>query len=168
MAIIYSDHEIESLADEHKIFGPGDWYNRTRLRPKRGHFERHMDVAGIATSQFRLIFRQSNRKVLVRFGDVCDKQFSSLTLNREGITRLVDEASPHKHELWGRAERANVTFSNIPRESSIVNMVGQPEGHTQCRVIEYFRDILGYTYLGNWEKPSPATAMSSESGSPIG
>ena len=33
-----------------------------------------------------------NRKVLARFSDVGDKQFSSLTLNRERITRFVDES----------------------------------------------------------------------------
>ena len=32
-----------------------------------------------------------NRKVLARFSDVGDKQFSSLTLNRERITRFVEE-----------------------------------------------------------------------------
>lgn len=32
-----------------------------------------------------------NRKVLGRFSDVCDKQFSNLTPNRERITRFVDE-----------------------------------------------------------------------------
>ena len=33
-----------------------------------------------------------NRKVLARFSDVGDKQFSSLTLNRERITRFVGES----------------------------------------------------------------------------
>ena len=32
-----------------------------------------------------------------------------------------------------------------------MNTVGQSEIRTQRRVIEYFRDTLGYTYLGNWE-----------------
>lgn len=58
MAILYSDHEIESLVNERKIL-PADWYSRTRPKPKRGHLERHLDVAGVETSQFRLILRQS-------------------------------------------------------------------------------------------------------------
>ena len=58
MAITYSDHEIESLIGERKIL-PDDWYGRTRLRPKRGHLERYLDVAGAATGHFRLIFRKS-------------------------------------------------------------------------------------------------------------
>jgi len=34
-----------------------------------------------------------NRKVLARFSDVCEKQFSSLTANRERITRFIQEST---------------------------------------------------------------------------
>ena len=32
-----------------------------------------------------------------------------------------------------------------------MSTVGQREIHTQRRVIEFFKNDLGYTYLGNWK-----------------
>ena len=58
MAATYSDREIETLIKEHKSL-PVDWRNRIRLRPKRGHDERHMELTGDAASEFRLIFRRN-------------------------------------------------------------------------------------------------------------
>ena len=58
MAVTYLDHEIESLVREDKLV-PADWRNMVRLRPKRGHDERHIDIAGDAGSEFRLILRQN-------------------------------------------------------------------------------------------------------------
>ena len=63
MAVTYLDHEIESLVREEKLV-PGDWQNVVRLRPKRGHNERHLDIAGDAGSEFRLILRQNRINLL--------------------------------------------------------------------------------------------------------
>ena len=58
MTVVYSDQEIRALLREPKSL-PDDWRDRTELRPKRGHRERHLDVAGDGGSEFRLILRQS-------------------------------------------------------------------------------------------------------------
>ena len=39
-----------------------------------------------------------NRKVLARFSDVCEKQFSSLAANRDRITRFLDESISGERE----------------------------------------------------------------------
>ena len=59
MAITYSDQEIATLVQEGKPL-PADWHKRTRLKPKRGHHEQHLDLAGVAGNEFRLIFRRSS------------------------------------------------------------------------------------------------------------
>ena len=59
MAITYSDQEIATLMQERKPL-PADWHKRTRLKPKRGHHEQHMDLTGEAGNEFRLIFRRSS------------------------------------------------------------------------------------------------------------
>ena len=58
MAVIYSDQEIESLIRERKPL-PSDWRSRSRLQPRRGHNERHLELTGDTGSEFRLILRQS-------------------------------------------------------------------------------------------------------------
>lgn len=58
MAVMYSDAEIDALIREPKHL-PDDWHARTKLKPKRGHHERHLDVAGDGGSDFRLILRQN-------------------------------------------------------------------------------------------------------------
>ena len=32
-----------------------------------------------------------------------------------------------------------------------MSTVGEPEMSTQRRVVEFFRDSLGYTYFGHWQ-----------------
>lgn len=58
MSVTYTDNEIERLTQERKPL-PVDWRNRVRLKPKRGHDEREMDLTGDANSEFRLILRRS-------------------------------------------------------------------------------------------------------------
>lgn len=58
MARTYSDQEIAALLQERKPL-PADWRNRTRLRPKRGHDERDLELSGEAGNEFRLILRRN-------------------------------------------------------------------------------------------------------------
>lgn len=62
MAVIYKDQEIEAFIMESKSL-PDDWRARLRLKPKRGHGERQLDITGEAGSRFRLILRQSKVNV---------------------------------------------------------------------------------------------------------
>lgn len=58
MAGAYSDKEILALVQERKPL-PADWRTRVRLRAKRGHEERDLEIRGDAGGEFRLILRQS-------------------------------------------------------------------------------------------------------------
>jgi hypothetical protein len=53
-----SDSDITVLLAEPKPL-PGDYQSRLQLRPKSGHKERELDLAGAAGSDFQLIVRQS-------------------------------------------------------------------------------------------------------------
>lgn len=59
MSVTYTDNEIERLTQERKPL-PVDWRNRVRLKPRRGHDEREIDLTGDANSKFRLILRRSH------------------------------------------------------------------------------------------------------------
>ena len=58
MAGTYSDQEIAALLQERKPL-PADWHNQIRLRPKRGHEERDLELSGDGGGEFRLILRQN-------------------------------------------------------------------------------------------------------------
>ena len=59
MTVTYSDDEIARLLAERKPL-PSGWRERTRLRSKRGHEERELDITGAEGGEFRLILRQSS------------------------------------------------------------------------------------------------------------
>ena len=55
----FSDAEIARLISEPKQLPP-DWRTRLNMRPKRGHKEQQLDIAGALGSEFRIILRLSN------------------------------------------------------------------------------------------------------------
>ena len=56
MPVIYSDNEIAQLLAERKPL-PSGWRESARLRSKRGHSERELDISGADGGEFRLILR---------------------------------------------------------------------------------------------------------------
>jgi len=63
VAVRLTDQEIDGLLREPKPL-PADCWAKLRLRPKRGHKERQLDVKSRAGHEFRLILRQSNLNAL--------------------------------------------------------------------------------------------------------
>lgn len=59
MAALLTDTDIEALINELKPL-PDNYQEKIVPKPKRGHKERELSVAGNSGSQFRLILRQSN------------------------------------------------------------------------------------------------------------
>ena len=59
----YSDSEIGGMIQERKPL-PDNYRQRVRLRDKRGHKERELDVTGENAIQYRLILRQSDFNTL--------------------------------------------------------------------------------------------------------
>ena len=63
MALSLTDLQIMELLEEPKSL-PANWETIMRLKPKRGHHEREIDVAGEAGNDFRLILRRSKINIL--------------------------------------------------------------------------------------------------------
>jgi hypothetical protein len=63
MSKTFSDQEIAAMLQEPKPLD-GDWRQKMTLRPKRGHKERDIGLAGSGGNEFKLILRQNNINVL--------------------------------------------------------------------------------------------------------
>ena len=63
MAILLTDANIQELLSERKPL-PADFREKLRVKPKRGHKERELDIVGASGSEFRLILRQSEFNAL--------------------------------------------------------------------------------------------------------
>jgi hypothetical protein len=59
MADTLTDADIQRLLHETKPL-PGSYQDRIRLKPKRGHKEAELQMAGLDGSAFRLVLRQNN------------------------------------------------------------------------------------------------------------
>ncbi|MCY3628025.1 MAG: hypothetical protein OXG88_10350 [Gammaproteobacteria bacterium] len=58
MRVALPESEIDSLMMERKVL-PGNWSTAMRLSPKRGHYERQLEVTGENENIFVLILRKS-------------------------------------------------------------------------------------------------------------
>lgn len=63
MAVTFTDDEINALIQERKPL-PVNWRKLTRLKPKRGHDERDLELTGVAGSKFCLILRKGRKNPL--------------------------------------------------------------------------------------------------------
>ena len=59
MSLFLTDPQIQSLLGEAKPL-PANWRSRMKLKPKRGHKERELDIQGADGSKFRIILRQAD------------------------------------------------------------------------------------------------------------
>ncbi len=58
MRVVIPESEIASFMEERKIIS-GPWNSQMHLNPKRGHFERQLNVTGENNNRFILILRRS-------------------------------------------------------------------------------------------------------------
>lgn len=59
MSLFLTDPQIQTLLAEVKPL-PANWRSRMKLKPKRGHKERELDIEGADGSMFRIILRHAD------------------------------------------------------------------------------------------------------------
>ena len=90
--------QIELLLQERKHVPP-DWRNRIRRRPKPGHDEQHLDLAGDTRGEFRLILGQ-NKINSVEFSVILAVRVpGSSQLFR--LRRYNDKSQEHSNKIEG-------------------------------------------------------------------
>lgn len=98
MAVTFTDHEIAKLMSERKNL-PTNWPAQVKLRPKKGHQECSIDIAGASGSNFRLFLRQS-RIVWVDFSIIL-----ALLIPRSNqvfrLRRCNGKSHPHTNHIEG-------------------------------------------------------------------
>lgn len=63
VSVLLTDQDIARLLAESKCL-PVDWKRQLELKPKSGHKEQQIDIAGVDGSLFRLILRQADANPL--------------------------------------------------------------------------------------------------------
>jgi hypothetical protein len=144
MPVLLDDGKIKQLVDEPKLL-PQEYQKRITLKPKSGHKEAELDVAGVNGSNFSLILRQSASNPL---------DFSVILVYREPKTNLSlrlrrynGKSHEHRNKLEGdkfygfHIHQATERYQDEPglKEDAfaeLTNRYGDLDGAVQCMIAD--------------------------------
>lgn len=141
MPITYSEREIASLVQEPKPL-PHDWQTRVRLRPKRGHYERQLDIAGEGSGEFRIILRESQIKpldfsVILAVRSPNSNQFFRLRRcngNSHPHTNTIERETIHGFHIHVATERYQETGMDEDAYAETTDRYSDYQGALECMI----------------------------------